>query len=90
MTNHIQGPKQGKTQMIREAGGTLLERPPARLAPTGTYVCVVRNSDSDVAAVVDGERDLHDFSDPHDVRPKEWLHVSPEVLARLLAGPASV
>jgi hypothetical protein len=84
MTDYIQGPNIGKTEYIREAGGILLEQRPSGLAPTGAYVCVVSNMTFEAAAVVDNERDLRDFSDPDDHRPKAWLHVGKDVLDKLL------
>lgn len=49
---------------------------PARpeLPPEGqTLICVVSNGLFDAAGIVYDQRELDDFSDPDDRRPKVWL-----------------
>ena len=43
--------------------------------PGGDYalICVVRNPLFEGAAIVEDQRDLRDFTDPYDIRPKRWF-----------------
>jgi hypothetical protein len=82
MTDYIQGPATGKVQFIREQGAILLECAPTRLAPTGAYVCVLQGSELDIATVVQDKADLRLCSG--DQRLKQWLHVSTDLLKKLL------
>jgi hypothetical protein len=38
-----------------------------------TLVCVVSNVMFDAAAIVFDEREMHEFSDSNDLRPKQWM-----------------
>lgn len=84
MTTYIQGPTKGKADMLVQAGAVRLAGPPSPDdLSTGSYVCVVDNGAFEAAAVVDSLRDLRDFGSPSDTRPKQWLCLSPELLAQV-------
>lgn len=48
-------------------------------------ICVVQNGPFDAAALIYDSRELADFSDPDDDRPRDWLFMDKE-LAHKLAG----
>jgi len=74
LAKYIQGPAKGKGYALVQAGAAILSEAPVELPAQGFYVCVVDNGLFEAAAVVDSERDLHDFSLPDDKRPKAWLY----------------
>ena len=82
MTDYISGPDTDKTGFLRKAGAILLEMPPGGLAPTGSYVCVLRSTELDVAVVIADHSTLRWCAT--DARPKQWLHVNAGLLGRLL------
>lgn len=82
MTTYIKGPDTGKVSFLRTAGAFLLEQPPERLAPTGTYICVLLGAELDVAMVLEDLTDLR--SATRDMRMKNWLHVTTDLLKHLL------
>jgi hypothetical protein len=89
MTEYIPGPPKGKGGLIELYGGVQVSVPssvPSKLPDKGTLVCVVDNGAFEAAAIVTGDRDLRDFSDPADLRLKTWYLLSDEVLAFVKDG----
>lgn len=59
--------------------GTPMAVPPVRFderLPTQYAVCLVQNPAFSAAAVAFDQRELDDFADPSDHRPKRWYWVS--------------
>lgn len=83
--NKIDGkyiPVQGKTQAIKEQlGESVLVMPCApksldSLLSHELLLCVVHNVDFDAAALVCSADDLTTFTNPVDIRPKDWVIVN--------------
>lgn len=72
-------PAKGKAlELLKLDGVEIIDRPPTDLAaipPKTALVCVVANGFFDAAAFIYDQRELTDFSDPYDKRPKTWLLV---------------
>lgn len=88
MIEYIKGPSKDMAAYIREQGGILLEQQPFRLAPTGSYICVLLGSESEIAAVVQDDSAMRRFAG--DTRIKQWLHVDTDTLKKLLYDGGNV
>jgi hypothetical protein len=92
MGYYIQGPNRGKASdiLIRIPGSRILTKPDPSLLDEGSedvLICVVSNGGFDAAGVAFSKRDLAEWMDPSDPRPKVWISANRNMVRRLSGAP---
>lgn len=60
-------------QIIDLYGGIPVSQPRAFSKSSSIPICVVQNGLFDAAAIIHNQREFDDFTDPDDLRHKDWL-----------------
>jgi hypothetical protein len=72
-------PAKGKSaELLKNEGVSVINQIPTNLREIPedkSLICVVDNGYFEAAAFIYDQRELNDFSDPYDKRPKTWLLV---------------